>query len=240
MTIVFQYQGNAAGGFLAGKNEYTSPAQIKRVGSGGPGTSIFGYCNVFKAALKASWDCVPMADYNARKAAFLSGQIDGVMDVYAQLSDMVEKGQAKALIDTRKPEVRRLYLKEDTGDAGIWGLTDALKAKSESVKRFMKGIALAVDYIDKSTDQQVAEAVKKVKAFDSFTVENLATQEKNYRDFNHPDKGYITESSWKAALAAFGLWGLGAEIDSRIDKPEFSYAQRIDMSYLEAAGYKKH
>src|SRR5437762_14021580 len=110
-----------------------------------------------------------MADYNARKAAFLSGQIDGVMDVYAQLSDMVEKGQAKALIDTRKADVRRLYLKEDTGDAGIWGLTDTLKAKSEYVKRIMKGIALAVDYIDKSTDQQVAATVKKVKAVDSVT-----------------------------------------------------------------------
>src|SRR3954464_3414694 len=34
MSVIYNYQGNAAGGFMAGKNEYTSPMQVKRVGSG--------------------------------------------------------------------------------------------------------------------------------------------------------------------------------------------------------------
>jgi ABC-type nitrate/sulfonate/bicarbonate transport system substrate-binding protein len=238
MTIIFDYQGNAAGGFLAGKNEYTSPTQIKKVGSGGPGTSIFGYCNVFKAALKATWDCIPMADYTTRKAAFLSGQIDGVMDVYAQLFDLVEKGQAKALIDTRDPKVRRMYLKEDTGDAGIWGLTETMTAKKESVARFMKGIAMAVQYINSHTDAEVAASVLKNPQFATFQQDALAAQEKNYRDFNHPNNGYITEASWVAALQNFALWGLGDDINSRVNLPVFSYQQRVDMTFLANAGIK--
>src|SRR5688572_20978057 len=160
MKVLFQYQGNAAGGFLAAKNEYTSLSQIKRVGAGGPGTSIFGYCNFFKAAAKATWECVPMESYTVRKAAFLSGQIDAVMDVYAQLYDMVEKGQAKPMIDVRKPEVRRLYMKEDTGDAGIWGLTETLEKKREAVTRFMTGIGKAVAWIDSHSDLEIAQSLK--------------------------------------------------------------------------------
>ena len=233
MKVLFQYQGNAAGGFLAAKNEYTSLSQIKRVGAGGPGTSIFGYCNFFKAAAKATWECVPMESYTVRKAAFLSGQIDAVMDTYAQLFDMVEKGQAKAMIDVRKPEVRRLYMKEDTGDAGIWGLTETLEKKREAVTRFMTGIGKAVAWMDSHTDMEIALSLKKVKTFDALTAENLAGQEKNYREVNHPNKGYITEAAWGVDLDGWALWGLGDAITSKIKDPIFSYKQRVDMSFYE-------
>jgi ABC-type nitrate/sulfonate/bicarbonate transport system substrate-binding protein len=234
MKVLFQYQGNAAGGFLAAKNEYTSLSQIKRVGAGGPGTSIFGYCNFFKAAAKATWECVPMESYTVRKAAFLSGQIDGVMDTYAQLYDMVEKGQAKPMIDVRKPEVRRLYMKEDTGDAGIWGLTETLEKKREAVTRFMTAIGKAVTWIDTHTDLEVGQSLKKLKTYEALTVENLAGQEKNYREVNHPNKGYITEAAWRVDLDGWALWGLGEAITSKINDPIFSYQQRVDMSFYEA------
>ena len=234
MSVIYNYQGNAAGGFMAGKNEYTSPSQVKRVGSGGPGTSIYGYCNLYKTQLKASFECVPMADFATRKAAFLSGQVDAVMDVYAQLYDLVESGQAKALIDTRDPAVRKQYVGQDFGEAGIWGLRTTLQSKKESIVRFMKGIGMAMDFMDKATDQQVAASIRKLQIFQGTPEATFTVQENKYRAFNYPNRGYITEGSWTFALSQWAQWGLGADINDHVKDADFQFAKAVDMSFYEA------
>src|SRR5688572_1740436 len=229
-SILFTYQGNGAGGFVVGAKNIKSLDQVKRMGAGVPGTSTFGYCAWYKASLKAAFDCVPM-ESAARRAAVLSGQIDAALDVYAQLVDPIAKGDLNILIDTRDAAVRKKYIGDDFGETAIFALTDVIKQKSDSFVRFMRGIGMALQFADTKSDDEIAASLKKLKTFETFTPAQLAAQEKGYRQFNHPNKGYITEENWNFALTQYAGWGLGAAFDAK--SPTYSYAQRVDMSYYD-------
>ena len=230
-SILFAYQGNGAGGFMVGGKGITSLSQVKKVGGGAPGSSVFGYCNWYKLSLKATFDCVPMADGPTRKAALASGQVDAILDVYPQLIDMVAQNQVNVLIDTRDAAVRKQYIGADFGETAIWGMTDNLTSKKESVTRFMKAIGESVKFMDTQDEVKVATAIKKNKIFDNLSMDNITAQVKAYRQYNHPNSGYITEAVWKFGLQQYANWGLGAAFSP--DKPEFQWAQRVDMSYYD-------
>ena len=233
-TALFGYQGNGAGGFMVGAKNITALSQVKRVGAGGPGTSVFGYCNMYKATLKASWDCVPAADSGTRRAMLLSGQVDAELDVYPQLHDLIDSGQVNVLIDTRDAAVRKQYIGGDFPETLIWGMSDNVKgAKKESVLRFMKAIGMAVKFINTSADDVVAKSLKKVKTFDALTEAQLTLAEHDYRQFNHPNQGYISESTWSFSLGQYAQWGLGTSFDPK--NPDFAWAKRVDMSFYDAA-----
>jgi len=229
-SILFTYQGNGAGGFVVGAKNIKSLDQVKRLGAGVPGTSTFGYCNWYKQSLKASFDCVPM-ESAARRSAVLSGQIDAALDVYAQLVDPIARGDLNVLIDTRDAAVRKKYIGDDFGETAIFALTDVIKAKSDSFVRFMRAIGMAMKFADTKSDDEIAATLKKLKTFETFTVAQLAAQEKGYRQFNHPNQGYITEANWTFALQQYAGWGLGAAFDPK--SPTYSYAQRVDMSFYD-------
>ena len=231
-TILYQYQGNGAGGFMLGRKDITDISQVKRVGAGTPGSSVFGYCNWYKQSLKASFECVPMADGPTRRAALLANQIEAELDVYPALQDLIDNGQGNILIDTRDAAVRKKYIGTDFGETAIWGLTANIAAKKESVTRFMKALGMAMDFIDKSSDQAVAQSLRKNQIFQSMTEDTLTKAEKAYRQFNYPNHGYITSEAWTFALQQYAGWGLGAAFDPKADA--FSYAKRVDMSYYEA------
>lgn len=229
-SILFTYQGNGAGGFVVGAKNIKSLDQVKRMGAGVPGTSTFGYCAWYKASLKAAFDCVPM-ESAARRAAVLSGQIDAALDVYAQLIDPIAKGDLNILIDTRDAAVRKKYIGDDFGETAIFALNDVIKQKSDSFVRFMRGIGMALKFADTKSDEEIAASLKKLKTFETFTPAQLAAQEKGYRQFNHPNQGYITEANWNFALTQYAGWGLGAAFDAK--SPTYSYSQRVDMSFYD-------
>ena len=234
MVILYTFQGNGAAGFMIGAKSVTTVQQVKRVGAGAPGTGIFGFCNFYKAFLKLSYDCVPVADGPTRRAQLLSGQIDAVLDTYAQNADLTDSGQVNVLIDTRKPEVRKQFLgNENSAPEGtVWAPPQTLQNKKESVTRFMKALGMAMKFLDTATDQQVAQSLRKVPSFQAFAETLLITQEKGNRPVNYPNRGYITQAIWENALQTYAQFGLGSTFDPK--DPKFSFAKIVDMSFYDA------
>ena len=234
MSILYTFQGNGAAGFMIAAKKVTDIKQVKKVGAGAPGTGIFGFCNFYKAFLKLDYDCIPVADGPTRRAQLLSGQVDAVLDTYAQNADLTDSGQVTVLVDTRKPEVRKQYLgNENSAPEGtIWAPPSTLQNKKESVIRFMRALGMAMKWLDGATDQQVAQSLRKLESFQKQTEAQLIQQEAGNRPVNYPARGYITQPVWDNALQTYAQFGLGATFDPK--DPKFSYAKMIDMSFYDA------
>src|SRR5690242_19624142 len=98
----------------------------------------------------------------------------------------------------------------------------------------MKGIGMAMDFMDKASDQQIAASIRKIEIFKNMPEATLTTQENKYRAFNYPNHGYITEASWQFALTQWAQWGLGTDITDHVKDADFQFAKAVDMSFYEA------
>lgn len=229
-SIVYAHIGNANGGVVVTRKGITSMSQIKRMAATTPGTSSYGYANFYKINQHLNYDIVPFQDVQTMRAALASGQVDGACNSYVQFQDLIANGQVNVLIDTRDPAVRKQYVGPDYPEAAIFGMTDNLNSKKQSMIRFLHAIGLADKFIDSHTPDQIAASLRKVAAFQTVTLSALTAQVVNSVPYYAPNHGYISASVWAFAMSQYKLWGL--QVDP--SNSEYSYQRRVNMSFYDA------
>lgn len=122
--------------------------------------------------------------------------------------------------------------------AAYFGLSTAMKSDSAAITRFIAGMRIANDQIDKASNAEIAGVLAKNSNF-APSVEShaaLVQQVAEARPFFAANDGYISSATWKTSLKAFANWGLsqsGANVD--LNAAANSYGQAVNMSYWNAA-----
>jgi NitT/TauT family transport system substrate-binding protein len=239
-TSVYAMTGGGQAGFVAGNPKTASTLEALqglkscKINSFAVGTSVYGFATLLKQKFNLKCQIVPFSDIPTALAAMSTGNGDAVIASYSTVIGAILKKQASVLVDTRDPAVSQRAYGEPVIESSDWGLTDHLNNKREAVIRYLKGTIKAEAWIKSQPDSAVAAVLKSFSGFASQTTEALASQVAASRAylFVGSDSGQISEAQWKTAVDFVnycGVTGFDPNASSN------SYAQRVDMSYLQAA-----
>lgn len=231
--IVWAMQSSAAASFVIGQNSVKSLADCKRVATNPPGGGGYNGLVLYKDALQASYQIIPIGDINSITASVISGQNDCAMAGLQALQPVIDKGEAHLIVDPRKPsELPNKLLLNAAGD-GLWGIKTNLDTKKTALIGLMKALTKANAWLRTHTPAQIAEALHKQSDMSTQTVPFIETTYGADGPFllTKPGADVITPERWAADLKLYGVTfpyassGTGA----------FSYANMVNMTYLKAA-----
>jgi ABC-type nitrate/sulfonate/bicarbonate transport system substrate-binding protein len=151
--------------------------------------------------------------------------------------EQIAAGRFRMILDANAPEARKLT-GETVPNVVFFGLNEAIEKNRDAVVRFIAGLRVARRAIGKASDERIAEVLGKDENFAPSVIKTalLAEQIKLGRPFFATEEGFITQTTWKQALATFANWDIQiASGVANLSEPRYSYEKVIDMSYWNAA-----
>ncbi len=232
-AILFWALGNKAAGFVVGKPGITSLDQCKTVITSTEATSPFGWVTAYKRALGLDYRIIASQDVPAISATVAAGTNDCGGSTYGQFTSGIAAGKMSLIIDPRDPSKLPAAVRDlNFIDSGFWGMKANLPPLKDQLVRFVRGMEKAMTYIKDHTGTQLAELLYQREDWKAIPKADLAQLIDSQRFAWLPDGGRITEQAW-AGVTTF-VQNMGLTYVTTSD-PTWSYASRVDMSYLDAA-----
>lgn len=228
------YSNSAAYGSASviAQNDIDDISECERVGALQPGTSTYGGAVLHREANDLDYDIVPLADWPTVLAGVVSGDLDCGVGTITAFAAGLDDGQVKLLIDTTDVEVLEASgLNPNLPDGTLFGERSTMEANREAITRFLRAVNRAFDWMRDATDEEIADAVLENADFRGTDRDTMVGNVPNYRAIwaRTTPQGMIEEADWPDTLAYYRAFGL-ENIDP--DSDQFSYDQRVDMSYL--------
>jgi NitT/TauT family transport system substrate-binding protein len=232
--IIYSPQSGASAGILVGGKgvETVEDLKGKRVGTLAKGSSTYGLAALYSEKFGLDADLVPLQTNAALTGALKSGQIAGATGPYDSYAALVDAGDAKILVDTREKAERQEIIGADYPEGAVFGLAENLADHRDAMVGVLTAFDRALTYFREQPAEKVAETLRTQPGFKATPVDQLTAYVESAKNYVGINDGFISKDAWNAGLAGYALWGLSG-FDP--DNPEFSYAERVDMSYLEAA-----
>lgn len=239
-SIVSAEVGGGQGGYVVG-NPKTAPTLAALQGL--PhctlntylvGSPVYGWTEKLKSKLGLKCEIVPYSDVPSELAAVIAGRADAAVASYSTLAKAISSNQVVTILDTRDKETSVKYYGPTTLEGVDWGVTSNLKAKPQAVTAYLHGIALAFAWVKSHTDSDVSDVLHTFAGFSTQAVDALVPQVAAARQyfFTGTPFGSITEQQWAEALTLVSQEGLPSFDPSAAIN---SYANRVDLTYLQAA-----
>ncbi len=239
-SIIYALTGGGQGGSIVGPPETKTLADLQaksgdcRIGSFPPGSSAYGYANLYKQTADLDCDIVPLPDVASQIGALSAGRVDALVGAYPNFASTIDEGKATLLMDSRDPAQRQKYIGRDFVEVVLYGDKANLQSKGDALVPYLKALKKAADYIGDQDPAEVAAEIKDQPALAETTQDQVESDVASLSVYQYlgSDDGFITEPQWDFALTRIALWGLPG-FDPQA--PSSSYAEAIDMSYYEKA-----
>lgn len=161
-------------------------------------------------------------------AALAGGTADCAMG--NTLFSTVSSGLTHVVLDPVTSQGAPQGFPKGVPDGSFFGLTKTLQSKKGAIERFLKGYydSLTTDFLKKTP----AELAQVAHAHSAFAPESVAELTSDIK-INQPlfSTGYITSADWASTLK---IESLALSYVNATDA-QWSYGQRVDMSYYDAA-----
>jgi ABC-type nitrate/sulfonate/bicarbonate transport system substrate-binding protein len=232
-SIVYGIARPGAGGTLLLKSGLSIDAlrHMKgcKLSSLSPGSANYGYALSITSQLRLDCQVVVFTSRDAQIGALKAGKVQGVYGNYEAFAPLVEDGIAELAIDLRDPAERTKYVgKADYSPAVLWGLTDALSQKRDSVEAFLRAVNKAGKLIESSTPEKLASLLVANPNFKDIPEALILVKIKDGQAFLATNQGLITPENWDVGLQEYAKWGLPKfDPTSKV----YDFDSRIDMSY---------
>jgi ABC-type nitrate/sulfonate/bicarbonate transport system substrate-binding protein len=234
--------GGALGSIaVAASSPYTSINDLagQKVGTISTTGSQFGFTNLYSHKVQDAagkpFTIVPFNDNTTMINAVESGQVKAAGGSAAIFNQAVQAGKLKLIANTTDPTQRTALLGASyTADTALEGIKSNLESKKEAVIRFLQALDRANQYLHTHSLADVAAVIEKDKIFATLPPGTVLQDITQQQPFFTPYGGQISESLWKSTLQLFTRWQIPT-IGDVADDPAFSYANFVDMSYLDEA-----
>jgi ABC-type nitrate/sulfonate/bicarbonate transport system substrate-binding protein len=230
-TVILAAASMLISAYVVGTQGVTNVSQCKTIATGSVGSGYYGASYQYESLLNEKWEIVPYSDQTSMVAAVVGGHDNcGVMTEQLAQS-AVQEHKLNVLVDPRAQTAIKGF-PQNLGNTAIFGMTSHLPSIRNQVVAFLKGWMEGLDYIKSHTSAQVVQVLQSDndKNWGAFKAAQLASS----LDYLRPMIGVtpISASTWASNLEFQHLSGLTYvnETDSK-----WSYAQRVDASYYEAA-----
>ena len=205
----------------------------KRIGALARGTTTYGFATHYNQKFNLGADIVSYVDVPTLVNALVSGQVAGATATPNIAASMAKGGNTTILIDARDPKIRNQQVGPDYPVGGYIGLTQTVREKRDAVVRFIRAIEMTRQYVQRTSDEQLARDFRQLELYRAFSEADLAPLIKSERSFAFPSNGYVSEGNWKFMLPQLTKWGL---VGYDPTNPAYEYSKNIDTSFLKAAG----
>jgi ABC-type nitrate/sulfonate/bicarbonate transport system substrate-binding protein len=239
-TAIWGSLGNGfAGMFFVGK-DHTSVDTIKKgnckIGANGVGTSNYGWASYYNNYFGLNCKIIVFSSPDEQVGALATGQTDASSGFADAMAQLVAKGQARIIVDSRDPAQRKKFMGDSFTDVVFWGLSDWIKAHPEIVRRFVKAMWMTDQYLHSHKPAEMAAVLHKNSSFATTSLEILTAAFQNDKDYwNGINHGYLGRTDWGVALKAINGWGVK---NWDANAPEAQYEARVDMSFYEKVAGK--
>jgi len=209
----------------------TSLDQCKKVVTGGAGTSSYAVAALLKAQVKGNFQLIPGASQAIAYATVTSGQSDCVVGPYSYIAPGIANGKLRILVDGSKPQTIPAGIPASSPGMGVWGLTDHVAQHSDAVVKVLKGFDQAVAFMRANDPATIATALRTGNAADWGSIAQDALTEQIRVEKQYLGDGAIASATWPQWLQ----YAKFVYPQIQPDAPQWSYAKRVDMSYLNKA-----
>lgn len=211
-------------------------------------SQAYSYAVTYEKKLNLNCHIVASNEPNLQLGGLKSGSYTAVVAVYQTGVLGVSQGD-HMLIDPTNKAQRAKYGEPNYLSNAVFGVTSTLQAKKPAIVRYIQAYGDAIKLFDGSSNAQVAAMLKKANSvFAAEPTTELEQQIAALRPYvgsgivgdmgdgltgtidNQP--GFIGPKSWQTVLNIYSLYGLTGYSPSA---PSNSYAERVDMSYYDAA-----
>lgn len=236
-TILYQQADAAAAAYLVAGPQTKSIDDIrgKRLGTFSVGSGTYAFAVRYNRDLGLKANLVPFQNPSAMVAGLAAKQVAAGTGAYTNYADQIKAGKLHLLIDPNVPAQRAKYV-GDPYPAGVtFGLVDTVKKNRKAVVGYLEGRQRAVEWMNSHTPDEVSAQLRKSPNYKEFSADALKVSIERGLVFAYPSKGEIDEKTWEYALTQYATWGLDG-FDAT--DPQYAYAKRVDMSYLDEANSK--
>ena len=243
VSIVWNDIGGGALGSVAvaAKSPYKTINDLagKKVGTISTTGSQYGFTNLYSHKVQAAkgkgFTIVPFNDNSTLINSVSSGAVQAAGGSAAIFNQAIKAGKLRLVANTTDKAQRQALLGTTyTADTGLEGLTANLKNKKEAVIRFLQALDRANTYLHSHSLSAVATVLEKDKIFSTLPSGTVLSDITQQQPFFTPNGGQISEAVWNTTLGLFTRWQIQSLGDVK-DDPKFSYANFVDMSYLNQA-----
>lgn len=240
--IASQQTGNSAGAIVVkSSSPYKSVQDLsgKKFGVVGASGAQYGgvelYSNYIVAHGGKALTVMVEANQGALTAAVESGQVDAATG--SSFGAAIEAGVLRQIIGASDPLALQINNK-DVATLSYFGLASKLSANKDAVIRFLAGIRIGLQQLNKASAAQITDALVTLPGFSSAQLSSsaLAAEVQENVPFLPADGAYISADTWQKSLVDFKSYGLNtAGQPVNVESSQFSYSSVVDMSYWNAA-----
>jgi NMT1/THI5 like len=235
--------GSGGGDYLVGGPKVKTLAQLHSlkncvIGTQPVGSSAYAWALEFKEKLHlTNCSIAQLATVPVLVSATLSGQESVAVVVNGNVAQL-KAGGGNVLVDPTVPGFAKQFQVTPSPSAITYGLTKHLKSIRPEIVKYLKAEEMAHEAMATYSVpvKKLAAGLQKEPGFTAVPTDTLVAQFDAAKatlaaKFGGP-VGYIDKSSWNAELQTLKNYGIaGYAASSAI----YSYAQRVDMSYFNAA-----
>ncbi|PUA32083.1 MAG: hypothetical protein B9J98_04315 [Candidatus Terraquivivens tikiterensis] len=195
-----------------------------KLGFSAPGSGSWAFAVYFlkKAGLEPGKDVemVAVGELATMYSALRTGRVDAAITWDPLTTQLMESGEAYALIDLYDPEQHAKLLGEEAISQVLVTREDIIEKNPELVERVVRAHKMALEFIKKEDARKVAEVLQQYfKGMDTSLLEKVVNRIKEAV----PDDGSISESAYYADLAPL--------IEAGVLERSVSFEEAVDWSF---------
>jgi hypothetical protein len=237
-VLLYGEAGGGYGGPIAAANPaITSVSQCTSVATGVVGTTGYAWAVQDKTLFNASYSITSFGLVAGIPAALETGQDNCAVIGYSAVAAAVAAGQLHYIVDPRDKSERPSDWPLVT-EGSFYSTASALKSLGKTaVTEFIEAIQQTVVHDLRGQTLSKLATEEKTQPFYAAASFNAVDETLNaWLPFAAPDGGVINSALWAADDAFYANGGLSSTASmSATPTGVWSYASRVNMSYLEAA-----
>ncbi|TAK70883.1 MAG: hypothetical protein EPO13_01655 [Actinomycetota bacterium] len=232
-SIIYWSLGNKSAGFMIGKTGIKSIQDCKTVITVTQAGSPYAWAVAYQKALGLNYQIIAQSDSSVPPNSVAAGTQDCAISTYSNMNGPVAAGKATYIIDPRNASSLPGPLQPlNFADTQIWGMTDNLNSKTPQLVAFVKGMDKALQKMNSSTPEQLADLLLTSPDWKTYTRDQLAGLIKEVRFGFAPESGFVSEQMW-------GQWAKLLNQSAfpyvQTTDPTWSYNSRVNMGPYKTA-----
>jgi NMT1/THI5 like len=228
-TMVYAQTSATVSAFVAGASNVKSIKDCKTVATNAVGSATYAYTLLYAHITGAKFQVIPVSNPSALASTLTSGHANCGISSYDFLRAALTNG-FHLIVNPEVASTRPPGLITAGAGQGVWGVRDHLIQKRADVVKFLTAVRMADKWMASASPEAIATQLRKSSDWQDIPAATISDEVKTIKSLYAPNDGAIPQDSWQSDIAYFGY----VISDFNGSDPQWSYSQRVDMSYLNA------
>jgi NitT/TauT family transport system substrate-binding protein len=229
-SMIYAQTSATVSAFVVGNAEVKTINDCKTVATNAVGTGAYAYAVAYKQITHANYQLIPIGDPTQVATTLIANRADCGISSYDFLLPSLSHG-FHVVVNPTDPSTRPVGFIQAGAGQGLWGVSTNLTKDRAEVVKYLTAIHMADQWMAQASPNEIATELRMNKDWQAIPAATIAAEVGVVKSLYAPYGGQIPPDTWASDIKYFGF----VISDFNPDAPQWSYGQRVDMSYLNAA-----